>query len=84
MPDRNLEKLLGGYATHTLTEEERRALFPTAVSGTKGGGLEARVVSGTRYVVPLAPPQAVEGQWERRQRNKTHRRPLPTRSPRGA
>jgi len=31
MPDRDLEKLLGGYATGTLTDEERRALFEAAL-----------------------------------------------------
>lgn len=31
MPDRDLEKLLGGYATGTLTEEERKALFEAAL-----------------------------------------------------
>ena len=31
MPERDLEKLLGGYATGTLTEEERKALFEAAL-----------------------------------------------------
>jgi hypothetical protein len=31
MPDSNLEGLLGGYATGTLTEEERRALYQAAL-----------------------------------------------------
>ena len=31
MPDRNLEKLLSGYSTHTLTPEERKALFEAAL-----------------------------------------------------
>lgn len=31
MPSRDLEKLLGGYATNTLTEEERKALFEAAL-----------------------------------------------------
>lgn len=31
MPDRNLEKLLSGYSTHTLTQEERKALFEAAL-----------------------------------------------------
>jgi hypothetical protein len=31
MPDSNLERLLGGYATGTLTEEERRALYQAAL-----------------------------------------------------
>jgi hypothetical protein len=31
MPERNLEQLLGGYATGTLTEEERRALYEAAL-----------------------------------------------------
>jgi len=31
MPERNLERLLGGYATGTLTEQERRALFEAAL-----------------------------------------------------
>lgn len=32
MPDRDLEKLLGGYATNTLTEAERKALFEAALT----------------------------------------------------
>ena len=31
MPEKDLEKLLGGYATGTLTEEERKALFEAAL-----------------------------------------------------
>jgi len=31
MPESDLERLLGGYATGTLTEEERRALFEAAL-----------------------------------------------------
>ncbi|MGH7206163.1 MAG: hypothetical protein ACREI2_08140 [Nitrospiraceae bacterium] len=32
MPQKDLEKLLGGYATNTLTEAERRALFEAALT----------------------------------------------------
>ena len=31
MPQRDIEKLLGGYATDTLTEEERKELFAAAL-----------------------------------------------------
>ncbi|MBI2875508.1 MAG: hypothetical protein HYY20_01355 [Candidatus Tectomicrobia bacterium] len=36
-------------------------LFPPAASGTEAGGTGARVVSGTRYVMPLAPPLTTPG-----------------------